>query len=113
MRAVIDWIPREQGGRREPPSGFGARSYSTVVRFTDEPWPAPLAWSMVVKMLESIDEGYRWLADVDFLVDAAPHDSLHEGREFELYEGKKCVARGKLVGGLIPSPIWKTDSSTV
>ena len=97
MQAVLDWIPREQGGRREPPSGLGPQPYSTVMRFTDEPWPAPLAWSMVVKMVKAIDGGNRWLADVNFLFDEAPRESLHAGRKFELYEGKQCVARGRIL----------------
>ena len=97
MQAVVDWIPLEQGGRRGPPSGLGPQPYSTVMRFLDEPWPAPVAWSLVVKMVEARDGDDRWLADVRFLFDEAPRDSLREGREFELYEGLKCVARGRLI----------------
>jgi hypothetical protein len=107
MRAVIEWIAKEEGGRREPPSGDAPTPYTSVVRFTDEPWPAHDAWSLIVKKVRDWSPPIRWLAEVSFLVEEAPVDSLREGREFELYEGKKCVARGKLVGD---HPAW-ADSS--
>jgi hypothetical protein len=46
---------------------------------------------------EKLSEEYRWIADVHFLVDEAPHEWLRLGREFELYEGKRRVAVGKLL----------------
>ena len=36
------------------------------------------------------------IARVHFVAEEAPEDSLSEGTEFELYEGKKCVARGQI-----------------
>jgi hypothetical protein len=100
MRAFIEWVSKDRGGRNQPPAGVGSPPYATVVRFTDseEPWPPPTAWSLVVEKIETMSEPYRWIADVRFLVDAAPHDALREGREFELYEGGKCVARGRITG---------------
>jgi hypothetical protein len=103
MHAVIEWISKERGGRREPPSGVAPTPYTTLVRFVDEPWPAHDAWSLMVKKERDWGRPDRWLAEVGFLVDEAPVDSLREGREFELYEGKTCVARGKIVGD---APVW-------
>lgn len=99
MRAVVEWIPKEQGGRSQPPAGVGSPPYATVVRFADtkEPWPPPVAWSLVVEKDEAQSERYRWIADVHFLMKEAPHDSLREGRRFELYEGNKLVARGRIL----------------
>jgi len=99
VRAVVEWIPKEQGGRSEPPAGVGSPPYATVVRFTDadEPWPPPVAWSLVVEKDEETSGRYRWFADVHFLMNDAPHDSLRHGRTFELYEGKKLVARGRIL----------------
>ena len=37
------------------------------------------------------------MADVEFLVRSAPHDALREGREFSLFEGSECVARGRVL----------------
>jgi hypothetical protein len=99
MRAVVDWMPKDQGGRSQPPVGVGAPPYASIVRFTDteETWPPPVAWSLVVERDETLSEPFRWIACVHFLVDKAPHESLRPGREFDLYEGGKCVAHGRIL----------------
>jgi hypothetical protein len=97
-RAAIEWIPKDQGGRSKPPLGIGTPFYSTVVRLSGETWPpVDASWSLVVEKIESLSTEYRWLANVHFRVDAAPHESLYDGRTFELYEGNKCVARGTVL----------------
>jgi hypothetical protein len=94
---VLEWIPKADGGRSKPPLGVGIPAYSTVVRFLDDPWPPTGgSWSLVIEKRESLSTEYKWIADVHFLAYAAPHDFLREGREFELYEGNKCVARGRI-----------------
>jgi hypothetical protein len=98
MHAVIDWLTREQGGRREPPLGIGEPPYSPEIRLVDKPWPPSEAWSLIVRKLQDLEGANRWLAVVKFRVEEAPHETLREGREFELYEGKRCVARGKVIG---------------
>ncbi len=105
MRALVEWIPKDQGGRSQPPAGVGMQPYSTVVRFldTDEPWPPPGAWSLAVEKDEVESQGDRWIAVVYFRVEDAPHESLREGREFELYEGNKRVARGRILADAIPA----------
>ena len=97
-KALIEWIPRGQGGRSKPPTGVGTPPYSTVIRFVDEPWPHPTGWSLVVAKDASRSTDDKWMADVHFLVEEAPHESLLEGRAFELYEGSRCVARGTVLG---------------
>ncbi len=112
MRAVIQWVPKEEGGRSRLPTGDGPPFYSPEVRFLDEPWPNPdVAWSMIVRKDHESSDPYHWVADVEFRVFDAPHDSLREGREFELYEGMKCVARGKLVGEAITPARLESGSS--
>lgn len=107
-KALIEWIPKERGGRTRPPLGLGDPPYATVLRFTDEPWPHKAgSWSLAVAKIESMGDEYRWLADVHFVVDEAPHESLREGRAFELYEGSKCVARGTV---LSEAPARSKDS---
>ena len=97
-KAIVEWILEEQGGRTKPPLGIVHPFYSTVMRFVDDPWPpSGVAWSLVVVKDPSLSTEYNWIATVRFLVEAAPHDSLREGREFELYEGSKCVARGRIL----------------
>jgi hypothetical protein len=99
MRAIIDWIPKEEGGRSMPPAGVGSPPYAPTVRFLDtyEPWPPPVLWTLVITKLGEIDDASKWLADARFLVKEAPHETLRPGRHFELYEGPRCVARGQLV----------------
>ena len=96
-KALIEWIPKDQGGRTKPPLGIGVPPYSTEVRFVEDHWPpVDESWSLVVDKNQPLSTEFRWIADVHFLVEEAPHDSLREGRAFELYEGKKCVARGRI-----------------
>lgn len=98
MKARIHWKTREEGGRRSPPTGIGQPPYATVVRFKDaaEPWPPPVAWSLIVQKVEALSQDYDWVANVRFLVDEAPVAELRAHREFELYEGGRCVAAGVL-----------------
>jgi hypothetical protein len=98
-QAVIGWIAKEDGGRTKPPSGAGSPPYSTVIRFVDggATWPPDESWSLVVSKRKELGTEYHWLADVHFLVQDAPHEYLCEGRTFELHEGAKCVARGKIL----------------
>lgn len=99
MKAHVIWKTKEAGGRNQPPAGVGSPPYATVVRFSDssEPWPPPVAWSLVVEKIESESSEYEWLASVKFLVDEAPAGELRSNREFELFEGGRCVATGKLI----------------
>ena len=73
--------------------------YATVIRFRDigESWPAMNAWSIIVEKVESQSSEYDWLANIRYLVQDAPHNELYPNREFELYEGSKCVATGVLL----------------
>jgi hypothetical protein len=38
-KAIIEWIPPSQGGRRKPPLGVGQPAYATVVHFKEDPGP--------------------------------------------------------------------------
>ena len=98
MRASIAWRRFEEGGRKSVPLGEGEPSYAAVIRFKDEegPWPPEIAWNLVVRKVEEPTEN-RWIADVAFKASHAPHGDLVVGREFELYEGHKCVANGVLM----------------
>jgi hypothetical protein len=79
-----------------PPAGIGIPPYATVVRFLDsnDSWPPPIAWSLVIEKLASVSNEHEWLAEIRYLVDGAPHSEIRPDREFELYEGAKCVALG-------------------
>ncbi|MHB1422454.1 MAG: hypothetical protein ACYC3I_04495 [Gemmataceae bacterium] len=93
--ARITWLTPEEGGRRTPPSG---PRYSTPARFEGQaPGPEGANWSLVVDRMSQPLGSADWIAEVRFLVDEAPHELLLLGARFELYEGKKCVARGVII----------------
>ena len=112
-RAEIRWRPKDQDGRSGPPSGEGPRPYAAVVRFLDsgDPWPPPAAWSLAVHRVESLGGPAGWLADVHFLSEDAPQHLLQSGAEFELYEGRRCVADGQVVGETGVAPASSLSSS--
>jgi hypothetical protein len=96
VTAMISWVPFEKGGRRTVPSG---PTYSTVVRFDeDKDWPTQ-AWSLWVEFIRSYADGQYLYARVRFLFPDAPHELLHEGSRFQLYEGRKLVATGLVRAG--------------
>ena len=97
--ARIDWLPTEQGGRAAPPLG---PRYSTSVRFEDwAPGPEGANWSLVVEMIDRSVDSMTWTANVHFLFEEAPSESLKAGTRFEWYEGKKCVARGTILQAVL------------
>ena len=95
-KARLRWLPPAEGGRHSPPPG---PEYSTVARFENlaQRWPQE-AWSVVLAISEPADAegvmvvGIRLLAPKN-----APDGLLSSGSTFELYEGKKCVARGEVL----------------
>ena len=96
-RAKISWIPYTEGGRKHPPEG---ERYSTVVHFKDDSdeWPEQV-WSLVVSFDKVESQDYQTDATVWFLAHNhpdVPNHFLEAGNEFELLEGGKVVARGKI-----------------
>lgn len=98
-QALIEWIPKELGGRTKPPAGSDSPPYSPEIRFIDggESWPTGEAWSLAVVKQRELNNEYQWLAEVRFLSPDAPHGTIREGRIFELKEGNKTVARGRIL----------------
>jgi hypothetical protein len=97
-RAEIRWLRPDEGGRTIPPKG---PQYSTVARFstqTDEQWSQE-AWSLVLSLEEGLGQDLRQKARVRFLADdaIAPKEWLKPGSAFELYEGRKRVAEGRVL----------------
>lgn len=95
--ADIHWKSQIDGGRSAPPSG---PKYVAPARFNvpDDQWPSE-AWSLVVELIEVLESPSKWLAEVRFLVPEAPQHWIAAGSSFELYEGGKCVAHGKIIEG--------------
>lgn len=96
--ARITWLKPEEGGRRLPPSG---PRYSAPARFEGQTaGPEGANWSLVVDLKSHPPGGADWIAEVRYLVADAPHELLLLGARFELYEGKKCVARGVIINSV-------------
>src|SRR5947208_14518577 len=95
-KAIVDWIPKELGGRSKPPEGAGERPYATVVHFpaTGQPAPPQNGWTLVVRKIGVSESPFTWLVEVSYLFDDAPHHLLLENKEFELYEGEKRRGSG-------------------
>jgi hypothetical protein len=94
MKAAVRWLTREEGGRKEQPIG---PRYVADGRFLAhaEKWEIE-GWDLVVTKIGDMDEPTQWLAEVHFRVEEAPHEWLTPGAEFELYEGKRKVAVGRI-----------------
>jgi hypothetical protein len=101
QRAMISWVSAADGGRKHPPSG---PSYSTMARFEEDAGSSHGEWSLVVEFEKRFKDPRVLLANVRFLVDAAPHHLLHSGSRFELFEGRKRVAKGIVLPPAIPVP---------
>jgi hypothetical protein len=55
------------------------------------------AWDLVVTKVGDLAERTEWQVEIHFRVEEAPHEWLTSGAEFELYEGKRKVAVGRIV----------------
>lgn len=96
-RAVIEWISPEEGGRRSgAPSGPDYAAPAKFLAHADD-WLLD-AWDLLVHKVEFVEEPNKWLADVQFRVDGAPYQWLTPAARFELYEGKRRVATGIILG---------------
>lgn len=79
-----------------PPPG---PTYSTVARFEHlaSQWPCE-AWSVVLTITAPPEEDGTMVTGIRMLMgDDAPIELLRPGSKFELYEGRKCVARGEVI----------------
>jgi hypothetical protein len=107
--ARITWLTPEEGGRRHPPPG---PRYSAPARFEGQtPGAEGANWSLVVDLVSRPPGSTDWIAEVRYLVDEAPHELLRLGACFEVYEGKKCVARGVLISP-VPEMVNASDVAT-
>ncbi len=96
MKATIEWIPADNGGRSNgPPHG---PDYAAPAKFVahEDTWLTE-AWDLLVRRHDLGGASDKWLAEVRFRMPQAPHHWLTPEAEFELYEGRRCVARGRLM----------------
>lgn len=94
-KATIWWISANDGGRTNgPPCG---PDYAAPAKFLEheEAWVTE-AWDLLVHRVNGQDISDSWEAEVRFRMPQAPHHWLTSNSEFELYEGRRCVARGRV-----------------
>ncbi len=84
-RAKIIWIDKELGGRTPPPVGT---RYAPIIIFPnmEGTWSADFICSVVNNQEMEVEIG--------FLSKDAPNDLLKQGNKFELFEGRRKVAKG-------------------
>lgn len=100
MKAEIHWKTREESGLDAPPIGASIHHYIRQMRFADSPYPhgaGEVEYDLVLEPDASLSEEYAWIAEVHFVTDEGRKGELRPGREFELYDGWRCVATGILI----------------
>jgi len=91
MKAVIHWMPPEEGGRKAViPVGM---RYCPMLVFENEQ-PGDSQWS--AEVYNNVVDGRTSSADVSYLMEDAPMYLLQPGKKFMLYEGQRVVAEGEL-----------------
>ena len=95
VKAKVCWVKEEAGGRKSPPRG---PQYLTVARFEEakDTWLKE-AWSLVLEFDSPPDDALCMIADVKFLSPDGPMKLLHVGSTFDLFEGRRLVARGEVL----------------
>ena len=91
VRAKLNWIPFEQGGRKTIIIGEKLK-YCPIIKYDNEDL-AKEAWSVFIdsSMLSGNNVTYITLT---YFSDEAPFEKLQVGKEFALFEGRKLVAKG-------------------
>ena len=92
VNAVLQWVKREDGGRSLTPTG---PCFFAVAWFPEYEKREEEAWSLRIEFMTPPDASLTQNVKVSFLFDEAP-DLLEQNCLFELYEGRKLVARGKV-----------------
>ena len=94
--AILQWLKREDGGRTLPPVGPCHFSVAWFPEFGKK-WEEDM-WSLRIEFITHPDDTLTHNVKVSFLADAdkAP-DYLHPNSLFELYEGRRLVAKGKII----------------
>jgi hypothetical protein len=95
IMARINRVSADEGGRKHPPLG---PRYSTAARFEKaaSQWPQE-AWSVVAEFTKASDDSSCVEAELRLLAPDAPAHLLDPGSKFELYEGRRLVARGEVL----------------
>lgn len=87
--AKIYWLLEEQGGRKKLPSGT---KYLPILILEGDVVPSEENWSAYVLNRKTLSRN-ETISEIEYFSEFAP-DNLRENTKFQLYEGKKRVAKG-------------------
>ena len=94
-KAKLYWIPKNEGGRGSTPD---MSPYRSPVRFLNTSTPPDgVTWDLKVEKISNCASPNEYEVYVSFSNPEGPHQILVAGVEFELYEGHKTVARGRIL----------------
>jgi hypothetical protein len=96
VEAAVKWRSIDEGGRHILPAG---ETYTTIARFEQQAaddWPREV-WSLVVRFIDKPSYDTEGRVMVRFLTNG-PSDYLEKGNHFELREGERVVAIGRVTG---------------
>ena len=104
MIAKVNWLSPENGGRKTlvPIVTFETTEnrYCPIIKFTDEDSKIE-SWGSEIYVKTYTNE-YESEVKISYLVDDAPYDQFQIGASFKLYEGRRLVATGSILGESVP-----------
>jgi len=101
VTAQIKWLSPETGGRQFIPQG---NEYAAPARFEGRNDWTQSAYSLALRTTSGENFQLEDEVDAGFLVPHAPVDWLVPGARFSLYEGKRRVLEGVVVGPRTDEP---------
>jgi len=101
VKAMINWLSPEQGGKKNIISQFRDNKDNPIIRynpniFFDGVDFGEVTWSADI-YIKDLNEDLESNISLSFLVEWAPFELLKSGQSFKLYEGAKLVATGTIV----------------
>ena len=93
---IIEWFSKDEGGRVDV-IPFKKMRYAQHIGINGERIINGSAWSVLCYVYEHL-EPLKTKAYIRFLITDDAPDILNIGMEFELFEGSKKIAIGKIVG---------------
>ena len=96
FEAIIYWIPKTKGGRKNIPSGD---KYAPIIKVTNSSVESDDCWSAFITNKKMISQN-KTLSDIEYLSNMAPNN-LSSNVEFVLFEGRKLVAHGIVLQEII------------
>jgi hypothetical protein len=119
--ADVRFLSPEEGGRKglpfvtweihderlvPPPINKRSRYYLPDARFDDLPSPSDVLYGLFIEWLDASADGLEYRVYFKLRVDESGEftQQLHPGSLFQLFEGRRLVARGRVTDGPFELP---------